>query len=103
MRSYLAELAEEIKLEVAPQDLPDEDTRDLFLVYAVLLLAKGEGVTAEDVHNGWAAWQTMRGEDHESLRPFDELSPSTRQEDLPFVDAIRAVARRLRDRNPGLA
>lgn len=99
--SYVEDLATEIRTEVPAEALPSEDTHELFLLYAVLLLAKGEQVTREDVHNAWAAWMVMRGDHHESIRPFLELSAETQAEDSPFVLAIRRVAaRRERDRSP---
>jgi hypothetical protein len=33
----------------------------LFLMYAVLLRAKGAGVTASDVHDVWSAWAESEG------------------------------------------
>ena len=60
--TYLDAVAEDIRRAVPPAVMPDEDTTDLFLSYAVLLLAKGEGVTREDVHNAWVAWMASRGE-----------------------------------------
>jgi hypothetical protein len=93
--TYLARLAERIRQAVPAEALPDEDTSGLFLIYAVLLLAKGEEVTREDVHNAWVAWMTSRGEAHEAIVPFEELPLETRGEDSPFVAAIRAVARSL--------
>ncbi len=100
--TYLHDLALAIRNEV-PEDLqPDEDTTDLFLLYAVLLLAKGEAVGREDVHNAWAAWKLIHGEEHESVRPFAELSAETQDEDSPYVTAIRRVAERHRpDRRHG--
>ena len=35
---------------------------------------------------------TMRQQQHESLVPYDELSETVREEDMPFVIAIRRVA-----------
>lgn len=94
--TYLHELAIEIQTEV-PDDLqPDEDTTDLFVLYALLLLAKGEAVSCEDVHNAWAAWKVLHGEEHEAVRPFAELSAATQDEDSPYVLAIRRVAQRHR-------
>jgi hypothetical protein len=92
--TYLDDLAAEIRSEVPDAVRLDEDTTDLYLIYAVLLLAKGDGATREDVHNAWAAWKAIRREDHESVRPFDELSDATKDEDSPFVTAIRQVAKR---------
>ncbi|HVA18942.1 MAG TPA: hypothetical protein VMU55_02065 [Solirubrobacteraceae bacterium] len=79
---------------VPPNALPDEDTSSLFRIYAVLLLAKGQQVTREDVHNAWVAWMLERGETHESTVPFAELSAQTQAEDSPFMLAVRTVARR---------
>ena len=63
------------------------------MVAVVLLLAKGEEVTREDVHNAWVAWMLDKGEAHESMVPFAELSAETQAEDSPFMAAVRAVAR----------
>ncbi|MHB1847244.1 MAG: DUF7701 domain-containing protein [Deltaproteobacteria bacterium] len=94
--TYLDDIAADIRNAVAENALPDEDTTGLFLSYAVLLLAKGEDVTREDVHNAWVAWMSSKGhgdESHESMLPFSELPPETQAEDSPFVVAIRTVAR----------
>ena len=71
--SYVSELSDAIRAEAPPELLPDQDVDLLFLMYAVLLLAKGPSVDAEDVHNAWAAWMTHRGVAHESLVPFRDL------------------------------
>jgi hypothetical protein len=96
--NYLSKLATQIRAEVPESNLPDADTEPLFLMYAVLLLAKGAEVEPHDVHNAWAAWMTQRNEDHESLSEFSELPESVQRQDLPFVEAIRRVARRRSDR-----
>jgi len=92
--TYLDAVAAEIRSAVPPEALPDEDTSSLFRIYAVLLLAKGEDVTREDVHNAWVAWMLGKGEAHESMVPFAELSAETQAEDSPFMVAVRTVARR---------
>jgi hypothetical protein len=89
--SYLDELAVRIRDEV-PEPQRGENALDLFRLYAVLALAKGESVDASDVHNAWAAWMQQREPDHDALRPFEELDEETREADSPFVLAIRAVA-----------
>jgi hypothetical protein len=91
--TYLDELAREIRARLAEGVAPS-DSESLFLIYAVLARAKGEQVTPEDVHDAWVAWMAIRGEEHESMVPFDELPSDVRSEDLPFVDAIKAIARR---------
>jgi hypothetical protein len=91
--TYLETLADEIRQAVPLGALPSEDTTDLFMIYAVLLLAKGEQVSREDVHNAWVAWKIASGEQHESMVPFAQLAADTKAEDSPFVVAIRRVAR----------
>src|SRR3954470_1165615 len=93
--SYLDDLAATIRGYAPASGLPPADLDSLFRLYAVLALAKGEAVTAEDVHNAWAAWMQQDDADHESLRPFDELDTSTQAADDPYVDAIRAAVREL--------
>jgi hypothetical protein len=92
--TYLGDVAQAIRDEVPPSLIPDEPADSLFLIYAVLALAKGTLVTAEDVHNGWSAWMIGRGQEHESIVPYTDLPDSTRREDDPFVLAIRRVAER---------
>jgi hypothetical protein len=79
---------------VLERALPDENAHDLFLIYAVLALAKGERVELADVDDAWAAWMTTRDPEHESIRPFGQLPSGGKHEDEPFVAAIRRVARR---------
>lgn len=93
---YLDVLADEIRAAVPRDALPAETASDLFRLYAVLLLAKGEAITRHDVHNAWVAWMATKGEAHESLVPYSELARDTKEEDSPFVTAIRTVARRHR-------
>jgi hypothetical protein len=91
--NYLDETSAAIKARVPADLLPNEEgLDDLFRLYALLARVKGEQVTPEDVHDAWALWMLSRERDHSSIRPFAELDSSTRREDLPFVEAIRAVA-----------
>jgi hypothetical protein len=93
--NYLDDLGARIRAHVSKADLPDENTRGLFRIYAVLLLAKGVAVTSEDVHNAWAAWMAGLDADHEALVPFQELDPEVASDDEPFAEAIRTVAKAL--------
>ena len=91
--TYIDELAAAIRAATPPDRLPNEDgLDDLFRLYALLALVKGEAVTTLDVHNAWAVWMTNRGEDHESVVPFDMLARETQAEDEPFATAIRQAA-----------
>ncbi|MEV6942305.1 hypothetical protein AB0N07_09930 [Streptomyces sp. NPDC051172] len=91
--SYLRADAGLIREFLPLQARPPADADGLFLVYAVLMRAKGEQVTAVDVHDAWAVWTETRNPDHAALVPFDELSPVTQREDEPCVQAIQAAAR----------
>jgi hypothetical protein len=93
--SYLDDVAARIRRHVPADALPEGDLDALFRLYAVLALAKGEAVTAEDVHNAWAAWMQASDAGHASIRPFAELDHATRAADDPYVEAIRATAREL--------
>lgn len=96
--SYLVEDAARIKAAVpVGTDVPD-GADDLFLLYAVLMNVKGEKVTARDVHEAWTAWMELRGQTHESMKPFAELSPDIQAEDEPFARAIRTTAQQLQRR-----
>lgn len=92
-RNYIDALAESIRRSTPSTLLPDgaNDLQRLFRLYALLGLTKGANVTTRDVHDAWAVWMLERGEDHESLVPFDQLSASVQAEDQPFADAIRAA------------
>lgn len=92
--TYIDRFARAIHDEIAPDKLPDAETTLLFRLYAVLALAKGAGVTLEDVHDAWAAWMAGIDPGHRSLRPFRELSDDVRLQDQPYVDAIHRVAAR---------
>ena len=92
--TYLSDVADEIMSELPPDLVPSEGADDLMLLYAVLCLAVGQAVTAANVHDAWTAWMTARGQEHDSMVPFNELSPDVQIEDEPFVLAIRRVADR---------
>jgi hypothetical protein len=93
--TYLDDLAATIRGYAPSNGLPIPELDSLFRLYAVLALAKGEAVTAEDVHNAWAAW-TQDGEaDHSEVRPFSELDHATQAEDSPYAEAIRLAVREL--------
>ena len=94
--SYIADIAARIRAIVPPELLPEGETYELFLIYAVLALAKGDRVDARDIHNAWAAWMSTKDPDHESIVPYEDLPADVRREDDPFLNAVRAVARDLR-------
>lgn len=94
--NYLDNIAMQIRERVSASDLPDEDVRGLFRMYAVLLLAKGTAVTTEDVHNAWAAWMSEKDPAHEAIVPFSRLPKCVALDDLPYAEAIRITAEVMR-------
>ncbi|KAB8184744.1 hypothetical protein FH608_048140 [Nonomuraea phyllanthi] len=90
--SYLDADAHLIRSLLPAQAAPPDDAAGLFVLYAVLLRAKGEEVSAEDVHDAWSAWMSTRDPGHPALVPFADLPISTRAADEPYVVAIRAAA-----------
>lgn len=92
MVNYLAADAARIRASLPEDSAVPEGADDLFLLYAVLMRAKGVTVEAEDVHDAWSAWMLGVDPEHASLVPFVELNELTRAEDEPFLIAIRRAA-----------
>lgn len=90
--NYLDDVAARIRRALPTEATAPDRSEGLFRIYAVLVLAKGQDTTAEDVHNAWVAWMAGRQPDHESLIPFRALSASTQSEDTPYLLAIHQVA-----------
>lgn len=71
--------------------------------YALLVLVKGENVTLSDIHDGWAMNMNFKdttpycyGHDHYSIVPFDQLSEACQNKDIPYMEALHRVARKLK-------
>jgi hypothetical protein len=94
--SYVDDLAEEIRRLIPAELIPDGEPGSLFRIYAVLALAKGEGVVLEDVHDAWAAWMSGQSPTHQSLKPLGELGAEVQRADQPYLQAIQAIARKHR-------
>lgn len=69
------------------------DSEALFVLYALLLRAKGEDTQLADVHDAWSAWMVQVNPAHEAILPYTDLDPSVQNEDGPFLTAIRRAAR----------
>lgn len=96
MKDYISELAEAICAAVPEDHRPRSgDDLRLFRLYAVLARAKGVAVTAEDVHDAWSAWMGDRQSAHPALVPYAQLNPEQQRQDVPFLQAIAAVAKTL--------
>lgn len=94
--NYLDVIAAEIQRTADPKALPPDEDLPLYRQYAVLLLAKGKNVTAEDVHNAWAAWASEHKPESRDLLPYKELSLRDQRRDQTYVDAVHRVAERMR-------
>lgn len=91
---YLLDDADLIRSELpAELDVPPTSA-DVFTLYAVLMRAKGDQVTASDVHDAWAAWMLTQRKRHDAFVPYEDLSPAKQHLDDPYVTAIRRAARR---------
>jgi hypothetical protein len=97
--TYLDADAQLIRSHVPTGTGVPEDSEDLFILYAVLMRAKGESTQAADVHDAWSAWMSRSEPDHDSIRPYDQLAPSVRKEDAPFLTAIHGAARARAERS----
>ena len=92
-RSYLDDEAELIRSLLPPHVRPPENSHGLFVLYAVLMRAKGEHTSLSDVHDAWAAWRQQEDPSHACLVPFPDLDEPTRELDVPYLYAIRAASR----------
>ncbi|GAA3043547.1 hypothetical protein GCM10020229_63550 [Kitasatospora albolonga] len=99
--TYIDRLADLIRSCLPPSAVPPPDSDGLFRIYAVLLRAKGEQVTDEDVHDAWSAWMRSVDGGHRALVPFHDLPAETRAHDTPYAEAIREAARRTRRAGAG--
>ena len=86
--NYLEKLAATIRSDVGDSG---GDDLGVFVLYALVARAKGSSATAEDVHDAWVAWKTLRGEDR-SMREFTDLTADERALDEPFAAAIRRAS-----------
>ena len=89
---YLDDIAKVIRAHVPRERLPEGNSEELVLLYAVLTRAKGESVTSSDVHDAWAAWMAKRTPDHPSLLEYEKLPREVQREDEVFVAAIKRAA-----------
>jgi hypothetical protein len=93
---YLDDIAAVIRSNIPQNRLPEGDSEELLLMYAVLARAKGESVTRGDVHDAWAAWISKRNPAHAALVEYDRLSEEVQCEDAVFAEAIRRSVAQLK-------
>lgn len=73
----------------------NEESMDLYCLYALLVLTTGIRTTNEDVHNAYAAWLTPHDAQAECLVPYAELPLFVQDMDTIYAEAIREVASKL--------
>jgi hypothetical protein len=78
-------------IDALNEELPGQNP-ELIRLYALLVLAWGEGTTSSDVHDAWAVFRASTNPDHPALVPFDSLDEETQKLDEPYVEAIWRVA-----------
>ncbi|MFI5891958.1 hypothetical protein ACIA5D_17795 [Actinoplanes sp. NPDC051513] len=70
---------------------------DLIDLYALLVLARGENTTLQDVHDAWSIWRNTGDPLHRSLVPFNQLATEVQELDRKYMNVIhdgaKAVAR----------
>lgn len=93
--SYLDKIAIELRHNADPKAAQSNEDLPLYRIYAVLLLAKGKAVVAEDVHNAWVAWASEYNSGSRNLVPFKELPLEVQLKDQPFVKIIHQIAERI--------
>lgn len=94
MKTYIDEIVELVKEKSGIKG------NQLAKFYALLVLTKGDTITPEDVHDGWAMNMNFKernaycyGHDHLSLVPFDELSKECQDKDRPIAEALNKIAK----------
>jgi hypothetical protein len=90
--NYVDVLASEIELNLAADDRPEHRAKELYRLYALLALVKGEEVSLSDVHQAWSVWMAAEDPKHPALVPFEDLDHRQQQKDSPYADAIHRVA-----------
>lgn len=89
--NYLDQLAAEIHARTESQPMEPYQW-PLYRIYAVLCLAKGAAITAEDVHNAWAAFATVQWPDSPWLVPYEALPEDVQHMDDPYAAVLREMA-----------
>lgn len=90
--SYLTGDARRIRTLAHPEIPKASPLPPVYLIYAVLLRAKGTSVEDEDVHDAWAAAKEIAADDSASLVPYEFLTDEEQLKDRVYADAIRIAA-----------
>lgn len=108
--SYATFVTSRLSDMLHPETMKPGDGATLMRMYAVLVFAKGENVTLEDVHDVWSLWKTGEGWTYGEVKnnaakvtpylvPFADITDEIAAYDQPYVDAIKQVAREYGESN----
>lgn len=91
--SYAQDAIDALNAELTEEgeDLSQEDSI-LSLLYATLVLVKGEQTTLKDVHDAWSVWASRYEPWRQSLVPFDQLPEWVQAYDRSYLDSIQIAA-----------
>lgn len=65
---------------------------ELLDLYALLVLTVGEECTLKNIHDAWSLFTARKNAYHPSLVPFESLTERIKRKDLPYQEAVIAVA-----------
>lgn len=92
--NYIDSLARQIEQELLPEQRPDDYSAELYRLYGLLVLLKGDSCTLENVHDAWSVWMSPQQPTHRALIPFSNLTKEQQEQDRPYLEAIQQVALR---------
>ncbi|MGN8224115.1 RipA family octameric membrane protein [Gracilimonas sp. BCB1] len=91
----MEKIADTIKSFIPEERLPEDNYDELFVLYAVLLRAKGKNVTQSDIHDAWSAWMNKQDQDHNAILPYEDLEKNVQDQDNLYAVAVRKAAEKL--------
>lgn len=94
MKTYIDTIVERVSTELHIKN------KNLSQLYALLVLTKGENITAKDVHDAWAMSMNFRpkteycyGHEHKSIVPFEKLDDTVQHKDDNYVKKLQNIAK----------
>jgi hypothetical protein len=85
---YVGELVAELERSLPWGDIDAAERHTFACFYALLSLTSPDRIGAKSVHDAWACSMAALGFSHPSIVPFEDLEPTVRAKDEPFVAAL---------------